>query len=469
MQFRDSARLVWDSKTLSTCSGEEDIFYQRLEKVYPYTASSDDSLFDICAVEHETGRKGEMNGRLLWGDNRLAMRFLLENGFQQGIDLIYIDPPYLSSSSYNSTVRITDTAGTVSESLKRPVFVDDGPDSIDDYLDDMYPRLLSMKELLSPNGSIFIHLDWHVSHYVKILLDEIFSSDNFINEIIWCYGGGSGSKRHFHRKHDMILWYAGGKDYTFNPQYRPYTSGTLERGLTRVKGYKYRLHEEGALMQDWWTDINKILSPTAGENLKFPTQKPKALIKRLIATASNQDALVADFYGGSGTTASVCQEMGRRWISCDDSEIAVQTSFGRLIKQGGTPFSIEKVWSGSQAKRSIGRLKLKPAAIQKINENSALLVIAIEEYQPLVQNLLLLEKDWGSRNLIDFWEVDLAYDGEVFNSDVQIVREKKKFDDLIPLELKLRVPMQKKYRIAIKLYDVFGDTSVEVLELAGLD
>jgi len=472
----DKIKLHWDSKG-STILDEKEIAHQTIEFINPCQTSSNDSIFDLWIQKNDQVRTEEPNGRIFRADNLLLMKFLIDNGYRESFDLIYIDPPYLSSSAYNSTVKIKETANNTSDYVSRPVFLDHGTDGMEEYLNHIYPRLKMMKELLSVKGSLFVHLDWHISHYVKILLDEIFSSANFINEIVWCYGGGSGSKRHFHRKHDMILWYGKDKEYIFHPQYRPYTAGTLERGLTRVKGDKYQLHQEGALMQDWWTDINKILSPTAAENLKFPTQKPEALLKRIILAASNQGSLVADFYAGSGTMASVSQELGRRWIICDESPIAIQTSLERLIKQGVGPFTLEEISDAYQPPAEpcfqmrqrepspvASYLRMKPPSIQPFNESSALMLLIIEDYKAQESNLASLKEDWGFKNLIDFWEVDLNYDGNIFNSEVQVLRDKKVYDDSLSTSIKLRVPLRNEYQVAIKVYDIFGDSTMQVLE-----
>ncbi len=465
MASKNKVRLLWDSKSSNLNPAVEGISRQVIEYIHPCPASSQDSIFDLWIPEAAAARDKNPDGRIFMGDNHLLIEFLINNGYREAFDLIYIDPPYLSSSAYNSTIKIKDTDSEAIATISRPVFSDHGAENMEEYLNDIYPRLKLMKELLSEQGSLFVHLDWHSSHYVKILLDEIFSPANLINEIVWCYGGGGASKRHFHRKHDVILWYARGKEYIFHPQYRPYTAGTLERGLTRVKGSKYQLHQEGALMQDWWTDINKILSPTAGENLKFPTQKPEALLRRIVSTASNPGSLVADFYAGSGTMAAISQEMGRRWIISDDSPIAIQTSLERLIKQGQGPFTLELLGRDLEPAGKGSYLKIRTPSIQQFNENSALLLLEIEDYAASEQNLSLLKENWGIKNLIDFWEVDLNYDGDMFHSDVQVVRARKIFDDSLALGLKLRIPIRDAYKMAIKVYDIFGDNTLQVLEI----
>src|SRR5262249_55226426 len=148
----------------------------------------------------------------------------------------------------------------------------------------------------------------------------------------WGFGGGGAARNTYRRKHDNLFWYTKSGKWTFNPQYRPYTEGTHQRGLTAVKGPRYQLREEGATLETWWTDpeVQKILSPTAAENLKYPTQKPESLLERIITGHSNAGDLVADFFCGSGTTGAVAGRLGRRWIMADSSPAAIQTTRKRL-------------------------------------------------------------------------------------------------------------------------------------------
>lgn len=314
-----------------------------------------------------------------------------------------------------------------------------------------------MKELLSERGSIFVHLDWHVSHYVKIILDEIFEAKNFINEIVWCYGGGSGSKRHFHRKHDLIFWYSRSDGYIFNPQFRPYREGTIERGLTKVKGSKYKLHQEGALMQDWWTDINKILSPTAHENLKFPTQKPTALVERIIASASYPDSLVADFYSGSGTTAAVCEKLNRKWLVCDENSLAITSSIQRLVKNKARPFAFDVLDLSSNQEKSDNLEVCLSTQVQ--NEHYRLINVKLCDYrakQLVADNISFISQ-------IQFWELDIDYDGNCFKSTAQIIREKVKWDDSLQVSVTVLIPYKTSGSIAVRVHDIWGDSCTRVI------
>jgi adenine specific DNA methylase Mod len=304
--------------------------------------------------------------RLIYGDNLLVMQALLAGDPETGlpsmrgkIDLIYIDPPFDSKADYRTQIALPGSSieqkPTVIEQF---AYSDTWKEGTVSYLKMMYPRLALMRELLKDTGSLIVHIDWHVAHYVKVLLDEIMGKNNFINEIIWCYGGGGAPRNYYPRKHDNLLWYAKGDKWTFNKQYRPYSEGTLQRGLTAVKGDKYKLSEEGAGLDDWWADkqVQKILSPTAYENLKFPTQKPEGLLNRIILGHSNEGDIVADFFAGSGTTAAVAEKLGRRWIISDIGKPAIMISRKRLIDQDAKPFLYQSI--GDYQKESFASGKL---------------------------------------------------------------------------------------------------------------
>ena len=244
--------------------------------------------------------------RLVWGDNLHVMRQLPS----ESVDLIYIDPPFFSGRDYAVT--------GVNRDGSR-IFSDTWSDGLSGYLIWLNARLYEMKRLLTTTGSLFVHCDWHASHYIKIELDKLFGYDRFINEIIWTYGLGGSSSRHFSRKHDVIFFYSKTKSYRFQKPTIPATSN-------RMKG-------QSKGMPDVWTDIPS-LNNRANERLGYPTQKPEALIARVILSASHEGDIVADFFCGSGTTACVAQRLGRRWIACDQSAIATRISADRLTRHG---------------------------------------------------------------------------------------------------------------------------------------
>jgi hypothetical protein len=186
--------------------------------------------------------------------------------FKGKIDLIYIDPPFDVGADFTMNVPIGDEDETVFKDqsvLEMVAFKDMWGNQTDSYLHFMHERLALMKELLSDKGSIIVHVDWHVSHYIQLLLDEIFDigerrsgdTPGMRNEIIWGYGGGGAPQSTYQRKHDNLFWYSKGTGWTFNVQRRPYSQKTVQRGLTKVKGPGYELHQEGAALQTWWTGL----------------------------------------------------------------------------------------------------------------------------------------------------------------------------------------------------------------------
>ena len=454
----DSSRLIWKGKDPLLREDQSSAYFVESQQVFVRPVWVEQNIF--CAEESRSDQA--INNRYYFGDNLDVLRHIKKNDDNNNIKMIYIDPPYMSQIQYRSIIEgINKSQDTVY------AFEDRWGKNVDHYLDMLYPRLLLMHQILHANGSIFVHVDWHVSHYVRVLLDEIFGRDNFINEIIWCYSGGGNARRNLPRKHDSIFWYARSQDYTFNPQYRPYTQGTMERGLTAVKGDHYRLSEKGAMLQDWWTDINKILSPTAYENLKYPTQKPKKLLERLIDLASNPGDLVADFFGGSATTAEICNQMARPWIICDNSALALQTSMSRLIKSDSPPFSIyidnplgeqnfSTIGLDDPGRPQLGALlELKKPVLQDNGPENYWLSLGIDYYQPAT-----IPDNWDAQKFssyIELWELDPDYDEPVFKSQYQMLRNNKKVKKPVPLSVLISVPRKESYTIAIKIYDVFAN------------
>ncbi len=265
---------------------------------------------------------------LFWGDNLLVMRQLPS----QSIDLIYSDPPFFSGRQHNVIF---------GDQNERRSFSDVWKGGMPDYLTWFNARLHEMKRLLKKTGSIYVHCDWHASHYIKVEMDKIFgyggksTQAGFRNEIIHCYKQGGRSSSIFPRKHDVILWYTKTANWTFNPDdiRVPYdlTGGHGRAGRTIVGGKEYKVHPLGKIPEDWW-DMSS-LNPQAKERVGYPTQKPEALLERIIKASSNEEEIVADFFCGGGTTAAVAQRLNRRWIACDQSRVAVEITADRLTRQ----------------------------------------------------------------------------------------------------------------------------------------
>lgn len=294
----------------------------------------------------------EWHNRLIYGDNLLAMQALLAGDEASGlpslrgkVDLIYIDPPFDSKADYRTKINLPGhDVQQKPTMIEQFAYADTWKDGTVSYLKMLYPRLVLMRELLSDKGSIYVHIDWHVGHYVKVLLDEIFGKENFQNEIIWCYTGPTNQKRNFPRKHDTILYYRKGIDWTFNADdiRVAFKKSTKSGGKTSLAGKKEdaileALDEKGKIIEDWWTDIAD-LGKVHNEDVGYGTQKPMALLERIIKASSNEGDLVCDFFGGSGTTAAVAERLGRRWITTDIGKPATLVMRKRFIDQDVKPF-----------------------------------------------------------------------------------------------------------------------------------
>ena len=313
------------------------------------------------------GGNGEWMNRLIYGDNLLAMQALLAGDAQTGlpslrgkVDLIYIDPPFDSKADYRTKISLPGTdiqqKPTVIEQF---AYADTWEEGTISYLKMIYPRLVLMKELLSECGSIYVHIDWHVGHYVKLLLDEIFGKDLLLNEIMWCYSIGGKGSRFFGRKHDVIFLYSKSSHHIFNGKDQLVATERKENSHMRLKvdedgreyqektdkksGKVYRYYvDEGKIPNDYWIDIEQ-LNREDSERVGYATQKPERLLERIIAASSNKDSLVCDFFGGSGTTAAVAERLGRRWITCDIGKPASLVMRKRFIDQEVKPFLYQSI------------------------------------------------------------------------------------------------------------------------------
>lgn len=294
----------------------------------------------------------EKNGwinKIFWGDNLQVMSHLLKE-YRGQIDLIYIDPPFDSKADYKRKIEVKGVGNAVSDSssFEEKQYGDIWTN--DEYLQFMYERLLLMRELLAETGSIFLHCDWHKSHHLRCIMDEVFGINSFQNEIIWAYGAGGNPKSFYPRKHDTVFWYKKAITCTFNTDSEimrvPYDKSTLEMHFKNydadgrqyrkqvVNGREYITYaDEGKLVTDVWTDIGaqNATSPISPEFTGYATQKPEMLLKRIIISASNPGDLVFDCFMGSGTTQAVAMKLGRRFIGADINLGAIQTTTKRLL------------------------------------------------------------------------------------------------------------------------------------------
>ena len=305
----------------------------------------------------------EQNGwinKIFWGDNLQVMSHLLKD-YRGKIDLIYIDPPFDSKADYKKKIDIRGVGKVESDSssFEEKQYGDIWTN--DEYLQFMYERIILLRELLSDKGTIYLHCDWHKAGFLRCMMDEVFGLNNFINEIVWGYEDiGSRAVKYFKRKHDTIFMYqkTASEDRVFNimrkrlsestiKRYQPYfdedgkiTYRKLKESnpgvFAKLKGIPEDLDQpwldvnNGAPLSDWWVDISALKNGFA-ESTGYPTQKPEALIERIIKASSDPGDLVFDCFMGSGTTQAVAMKLGRRFIGADINLGAIQTTTKRLL------------------------------------------------------------------------------------------------------------------------------------------
>ena len=286
---------------------------------------------------------------LFHGDNKEILSSLIVAGFRDKIDLIYIDPPFDSGSDYIRKVALRGQSakllGEEYTSIEQAQYEDIWAN--DNYLQFMYDRLILMRELLSDKGSIYLHCDWHKSHHLRFLLDEIFGAENFCNGIAWYYRRWNIAAKSFASNYDTIYWYAKNKgSHIFKQMFIPKSElssapGKAWKSVFNEYGQRVSIQTDeptkGVPMPDVWkldehSDLWEIsmINPVAKERTSYPTQKPEALLERIIEVSSDEDSIVLDCFCGSGTAAAVAEKLGRRWIASDLNKGAIQTTIKRL-------------------------------------------------------------------------------------------------------------------------------------------
>lgn len=313
------------------------------------------TLFDVWkGDEGDTFEDGWKN-KLIWGDNLLVMGSLLKN-FAGKIDLIYIDPPFATGANFAFNALVGEQSVEIEKEqsiMEEVAYRDTWGNGTASYLSMLAPRLRLIYELLSNDGNLLIHIDYRLVSQLRMLLDEVFGPDRFRNEIIWHYHSGGVPRRFFPRKHDNLIWFSKSEEYFFSP-----TVVSVPRNVCQECGQKIEkwnnlkketdsegrvfrtiksagkvyiyYDDEPVLVPDVWLGINHLQQKDP-ERTGFLTQKPEALLNRIIGSLSKEHSLVADFFCGSGTTLAVAEKLGRRWIGCDLGRWAIHTTRKRLL------------------------------------------------------------------------------------------------------------------------------------------
>lgn len=322
--------------------------------------------------KQETVGDNKDGNMVIRGECVSACAYLKSKGIQ--VDLVYIDPPFASGADYAKKVYIRRNPKVAEAIAKAEEELDDDELKAfeekmygdvwdkEKYLNWMYENLMAIKSIMSETASIYIHLDWHICHYVKILLDEIFGEQNFRNEIIWSYTGGVAPKRDFSKKHDVIYRYALSDEFIYNSVYEEYSETTIKRydkvdedgrryKITYFEGRENRSYmKEGKELDDVW-NISKSSDQSLDSAFSYATQKPERLLTYILQASSNEGLIIADFFGGSGVTAAVANKLGRKFIHCDIGLNSIQTTRDRL-KADGAQFDVLEIKDGVQLYRN---------------------------------------------------------------------------------------------------------------------
>ena len=362
------AELVWQGKNSSRHSAVHPLEMQ--EQYCATQKSTTAQPQNNCGVTPgNTASACSWNNILFHGDNRELLSSLLHGPMRNvieahgGIKLIYIDPPFDVGMDFTAPLAVLSEPSESDEIPgeqkgkrgKRPplrtlAYSDIWGQGADSFLCMLHERLLLMRDLLADDGSLYVHCDWRTAAHLRLVLDEIFGAARFLGDIAWHYTGGGRSSRYFSRKHDRILHYAKTDRWIFNVDairvpYTP-TSGYAKGGITSAAGKHYTPNPLGTPVDDVWRI--PMINPLAKERLDYPTQKPEALLERIIKASSREGDLVADFFCGSGTSLAVAHKLGRKWIGADAGPLAIHTCRKRLI-HGQAPFLLARTHAGGHA------------------------------------------------------------------------------------------------------------------------
>lgn len=367
--------------------------------------------------------------RLFLGDNMSIMSALLPE-YEGRVDLIYADPPFFTNRKFHTRIGRGEDSRKPEEWKLADGYHDNWED-LDAYLQFLYDRLALMTRLLAPNGTLYLHLDWHADSYARLLLDELLGPESILNEIIWTYHGPSPIRTAFNRKHDTILAYVKGPKYTFNADAvrEPYNPSTVKTFAASPKaGFgKVPNLARGKVPEDWW--YFPVVARLHSERSGYPTQKPESLLERIILASSNPGDLVADFFCGSGTTPLVAARTGRNFLAADETFRAVHTTRKRLAGTDAA-YTLERVAAPSLRSASSTIRRGSPRSFDlQVTDDSVILANPTD---------------------VEYWEVDPDWHGKTFLSAQQAVRPVRRGE--IRRELKIKVGR----RVCVRLVTVKG-------------
>ena len=353
---KEEVELVWNGKNSESNRMTNTVlpfqYIEHIDEPRSNIVKSEVGLFDT-----EGRQAAGWTNKLIWGDNKLILASLARGPMRDeiekngGVKLIYIDPPFDVGANFNTKVKVGDEE-VVKEAtgLEEMAYRDTWGKGADSFIAMLYDRLLLMRDLLADDGSIYVHCDYRVNAYIRLIMDELFGKENFRNEIVWHYQGGTGGSNRYNRKHDTLFYYQKSKESTHNRVGKPIVNPERynqedEDGRRflwggnwdskKKRGTKKYYLDEGSSCDDVWTwvqehEMNSLNSQSI-ERVSYPTQKPLELLTRIVKASSNEGDIVCDFFCGSGTTLAVAEKLGRKWIGSDLGKFGIHTTRKRLI------------------------------------------------------------------------------------------------------------------------------------------
>lgn len=455
------------------------------KKEYEKIRASAELKRPFVSVEKKDVRGVSEGSVLARGDNLDFMKYLLDDQSMEGkLQLVYMDPPFYSKASYDAVIKLKSPDVEEVPAMKPEAYDDHWKTGIEDYLRMLCIRFYLIRDLLSDEGCFWVHLDWHVVHYVKILLDEIFGENNFVNEVIWNYKSGGTGKRNFSRKHDTLLFYSKSKKYYFNPlQEKSYNRGFKPYRFKGVKEYKDDL--------GWYTMVNMkdvwqldMVGRTSAERTGYATQKPETLLSRIIESCTREGDLCADFFSGSGTLAAAAEKLGRRWIACDIGGIATASCLKRMSVKQSAFTVLEQMPDGMDYADTDPE---GPVLMQKPNSqkdeltvgvsvepveftDKQLVTISLQGYHMDMKHVPVQGKDReiikkfrrkDSLQLLEYWSVDFNYNGIIHTPQFVFTKDNHNIEKICQQLIDSATP----HLISIRAVDVFGNSTLKVVEV----
>lgn len=431
--------------------------------------------------------KGWTN-KLIWGDNKLILSSLKNGPLRKqieaegGLKLIYIDPPFDVGADFSMNIEIGEESFTKKPSVIEEIaYRDTWGKGADSFIAMIYERLKLMHDLLAENGSIYVHCDWRVNSYIRLVLDEIFGKENLINHIIWHYNRWTAQSKKYQQMHDDIFWYSKTKNkWIYNLQYKDYSEGSKQaheqRGYIQRGSFISKPNEKGVAADDVW-NIN--FPGPSGERIGYPTQKPEKLLQRVIKASSNEGDLVADFFCGSGTTLAVAEKLGRKWIGSDLGRFSIHTTRKRMIgvqrelKKAGKDFRAFEILNIGKYEREKfldvnENLREEEKRIQRENKEKEFIKLVLSAYKAEPVDSFNTFVGKKRDRLVAVGQIDTPVTNDFLEKIISECREKKitKADVLgFDYEMGLDFSESKKYGLDIQFKviprEVFDKKAVE--------